>query len=171
MTTFSGRPLIASFPLGIGARWLREFSERSGPLPVSGRAATSRRRAVAAQTPSSGGGGSDFVERQLSGCPPTALRTVIGVAPRSQQTAPLRVEHDHEGLRVGIDVETEVRPPFCGRRMAADIGAPEEAPEPHALGVEEPGAIARLDDDRFHPTIMPGEPGRNIRRVFRSCEA
>lgn|ERR1035441_2902718 len=102
----------------------------------------------------------ELVERKLGRRLPAALGAVLDVSPRAQETGPVRVEHDHEGLRVRIELESEVGPPGRGRIPGVEVQSLQDAAKTHARGVEKPGAVARLENERhigdlFHTAILP----------------
>ncbi len=100
-----------------------------------------------------------------------ALRALLGVAPRSQQPGALGVEHDHEGLRAGVEVEPEVRAPLRRGR----VGGPR--PRPSGSGGT---ASARCRRARCCCTIrvtkastyliVPAHPGKRLRAALRFRE-
>lgn len=112
------------------------------------------------KTGSARGSSAKLVERELGGRLTPALRAVLDVTPGTQEPAPLGVQHDDEGLRILVQLEAEVGPPGGGRIPGVEIQSLQDAAKPHAPGVEEPGAVAGLEDERhvrglFHAPILP----------------
>jgi hypothetical protein len=105
-------------------------------------------------------GGPEFVQRELGRGVTTTLRAVFDVAPRTEQTGALGIQHHHEGLRVHVELETEVRPPGRRRIPSIKVQSLQDAAKAHPGGIEEPCAVARLEDERhvgrlFHTSILP----------------
>jgi hypothetical protein len=123
-------------PIGLESdSWARA---RISPVPQS------------AKQLSGAGRTSQFIEGQLPGGLPAALRTVLHVPPRPQQTRALGVEQHHKRLRHRIDVEPEIGPPTGRCRVAIQIEALQDASKSHSIGIEEPRAVTRLQNERFH---------------------
>ena len=83
---------------------------------------------------------------------------------------PFGVEQHHEGLRHRVDVEPEVGAPTGGRRVAVQIEALQDAPEAHPFGIEEPGAVTGLQDERFHGWIIAQKRDDQPSTVLRLCD-
>jgi hypothetical protein len=96
----------------------------------------------------------EVVERELAGRLAAALGTMVDVPPGPQQARPLGIEQYDEGLRHRVDVETEVGAPPRGCGVAVQIEALQDAPKAHPVGIEQPSAVARLQDERFHDWII-----------------
>src|ERR1039458_7941326 len=85
---------------------------------------------------------------------------MLDMAPRTQEAGTLRVEHDHEGLRIGVELESEVGPPGRGGIPGVEVEPLQDAAKTHPRAVEEPRAVARLEDERhigrlLHSAILP----------------
>ena len=107
------------------------------------------------------GGAPELVQGKLGSGLASTLGAVVDVAPRAQQPGALWVEKYHEGLRQGVQLEPVVGPPGRRRLSGVKIEALQDAAEPHALGVEEPRAVARFEHERCvcggsgHGVILP----------------
>jgi hypothetical protein len=58
---------------------------------------------------------------------------------------------------VGIDLELRVGTPLRGDPMLPDGDAPEDATEPQPAGIEDPGAVARIQRDDIHGVSLMGK--------------
>ena len=81
-----------------------------------------------------------------------ALSTVLGVVEASQPASSRRVEFDCEGL--GVLDKSVIASPLRGNSIAAHHDVSQNPTELHALGVENPGAVAGLQDHGLHAAIM-----------------
>jgi hypothetical protein len=75
---------------------------------------------------------------------------------------------DRKGLSVRIKVEVRIRTPLGRHRSIADFNALEDATELLVLCVEDPGAVARLQDDHVHDTTMAMDSESERRETLRA---
>lgn len=106
-------------------------------------------------------------EGQLAGCLPTALRAVIDVTPRPEKARSLGIQQDDERLRDRVDVEPEVGAPTSGGQVAVEIETLEDAAKAHPFGIEQPGAVTGLQNERFHAWIIAPEGDDQDSTVLR----
>src|SRR3984885_9580074 len=88
-----------------------------------------------------------LVQRELGSLVPATLRAVLDVSPRTEQSRPLGVQEDAEGLRDGVDLEPVVGPPGRRRSVRVQRKTLQDAPEAHPIGVEDPRAVAGLQNE------------------------
>ena len=87
------------------------------------------------------------------------------VAPGAQQAGAVFVQRDGERAVLLVDLEPEVRDPVADRAREPEVGALGDATEPHALAVEQPDAVRRLD--AFHGDSRHGPESGGCERVLR----
>jgi hypothetical protein len=93
------------------------------------------------------------------------------VAPASEETGPLRIEQNHERFRHGVDLQTEAGPPRRRGLSGTRIEPLQDSPEPRVLEVDDPCAVARLNDHGFHTVIVPLKCRIQTAESLRSCDS
>ena len=156
------RPGPAAFTIDAGSWWRSPRYDgppvgdaRRAPLTVDRSGGPSRPPAVRP------GRAPQLVQRELGGLVAAALGTVLDVAPGAQQPGALGIEQDDERLRDGVDLEPVIGAPRGGGVMRIERQALQHPAEAELLGVEDPRAVAGLEDvERVfcggdHETSMP----------------
>jgi hypothetical protein len=72
------------------------------------------------------------------------------MAPAPQEAGTFGIEKDNEGFGEGIDLNAVAGLPLCRRWTGAMVGILDQASESRILHVDDPRAVARLDDDLIH---------------------
>jgi hypothetical protein len=80
---------------------------------------------------------------------------MFDMAPTAEQSGTFRIEEHHKRLREGIDLNSITSLPLRGGRAGAVVGSLDHSPESRILHVDDPRAVARLDDDLFHEVSIP----------------
>ena len=75
-----------------------------------------------------------------------------------------------ERLRDRIHLQPVVRPPRGGGGVGVQGESLQDAPEAHPFGIEEPSAVARLQDERFHAWIIAQKRDDQPSTVLRLCD-
>jgi hypothetical protein len=114
-----------------------------------------------------------IVKRQLCGRIATTLRAVFDVPPRAQEPRSFGVEQHHKGLGIGVELKSKIRPPAGRGIFRVEVQPLEDPAKPHAMRVEDPRAVAGLEDERnirsgFHNRIMPEEHDESAAGALRS---
>jgi hypothetical protein len=100
-------------------------------------------------------GGTEIPERELGGRLTATLSTVLNVAPASQQSRSLWVEEHHERLGQRIDLYPVTGLPLGRRWARAMFGTLDDPTESRIVHVDDPSAVARLNDNLIHNTSIP----------------
>ena len=112
----------------------------------------------ALRTPWAGGSaancGTEVAEGKLRGGLAATLGTVLNVPPASKEPGAFRIQQHHEGLGQRIDLHPVARLPFGGGRGVM-IRTLDQPTEPRMVHVDDPGAVAGLNDDLFHEVSIP----------------
>jgi hypothetical protein len=100
-------------------------------------------------------GRAEVSQRELRCCLTTALGAVLDVTPAPEQASTLRIEQHDERLRKGVDLHAVAGLPLGGGRAGVMICAFYDPAKSRVLHVDDPRAVARLDDDLFHGNKYP----------------
>src|ERR1700733_10369716 len=102
------------------------------------------------------------------------------MAPRPEQARALRVEQHHERLRYRVDLQAVVGAPRGGGSVGVEREALQDAPEAHPVSVEDPGAVAGLEDEQRvacggdhiadHARSFPGFGVESTSASLRNCD-
>ena len=160
MAPAPSRLLARSRSVGIG-RWGRMVE---GMLRISGQGFLAlpgpSRQLIVGSAPN---GRTKIAQRQLRGCFASTLGTVVDMAPASQQASSFGVQEHHERLGQRIDLDPVAGPPLGRGRAGGGRRTLHQTPEPRMLHVDDPRAVAGLDDDLFHGHQYPmNRPGPNF---------
>jgi hypothetical protein len=96
----------------------------------------------------------EISERELRGGLAAALGTMLNVPPATKQPGAFRIQQHHEGLGQWVDLHPVARLPLGGGGGVM-IRTLDQPTEPRMVHVDNPGAVARLDDDLFHTVSIP----------------
>lgn len=94
---------------------------------------------------------------ELAGCLPTALSAVVDVTPGPEQAGALVIQQNNERLGYRVYVQPEIRTPTGRCRVALQIETLQDTTKAHPLRIEEPSAVTRFQDERFHGWIIAPE--------------
>ena len=97
----------------------------------------------------------------------TALHTIFRVSPRSYLVGSVWIERDDKGLALRIKMKLAVGPPFRGNGLVPNFDVLEDAAEAHPILVNDPGAVARLQDDRLHAAKMTDHAYSDLGRTWQ----
>jgi hypothetical protein len=86
----------------------------------------------------------------------SALGAITGVTPRAKKSRAILVQQDGKVIALRIDLEAEIGAPLSGDVARARLESFQNSSEPHPVGVEKEGAVARLEDKRFHGSNSAG---------------
>jgi hypothetical protein len=112
----------------------------------------------------------EVAQRYLGRDLQTALCAISCVTPRPQKTRAVLCEENRKVFALRVDFEAEIWPPI-GRHVPRTRLEPlQDSPEPHSFGVEQPGAVARLEDKRFHVPILVAVPCNFLGTGLQVCD-
>lgn len=80
---------------------------------------------------------------------------MLDVSPAPQESGSFRIEENHERFGQGIDLDAIAGLPLRRRRTGAMVGVLDQPSETRILHVDDPRAVARLDDDFLHGISIP----------------
>ena len=110
----------------------------------------------------------NILHRQLGRLVAGTLRAVVRVSPRSDEPAPISLEIHAERLGLFVDLEVRIGAPLGGDAAVRDTDVLEDPAEPHSIRVEDPGAVARLDDHDVHASTVPLDACRAVGGTWES---
>jgi hypothetical protein len=96
----------------------------------------------------------DVVDRKFGGFVTATLIAVSRVPPGPNLTCASRVQIDGEGFSPRIQMELRIPAPLGGYWLIGDFQTLQDATELLMLSVEDPGAVARFQDDCVHDIRM-----------------
>jgi hypothetical protein len=88
----------------------------------------------------------------------TALHALLRVDGRPDEAGAGLVEEEREVLPARVDLELPVGAPFGGDPPMPDGNALQDPTEPQLPGIEDPGAVARLQRDHVRGESMSAHP-------------
>jgi hypothetical protein len=113
---------------------------------------------------------SQVAQRHLGRDLLTALRAICCVTPRPQKSRAVLCQENRKVFALRVDFEPEIGSPI-GRNVPRTRLEPlQDSPEPHFFGVEQPGAVARLEDKRFHVPILVAVPCNFLGTGLQLCD-
>jgi hypothetical protein len=96
----------------------------------------------------------DVVDRKFGGFVTSTLTAVSRVPPGPNLTCASLVQIDGEGFSPRIQMELRIPAPLGGYWLIGDFQTLQDATELLMLSVEDPGAVARFQDDCVHDIRM-----------------
>ena len=113
-------------------------------------------------TSSQADGATNVLQREFSRFVTPALSAVLGMPPRSNHARSGWIQVNGESLGLRINLETPIWAPFGGYRSIFNLYGLQDAAELLVLSVEDPGAMARLQNDDVHDAKMLGKTGSEL---------
>jgi hypothetical protein len=104
----------------------------------------------------------NVLQREFSRFVTSALSAVLGVPPRSDHARSVWIQVNGESLGHRIKLEIPIWAPFGGHRSIFIPCGLQNAAELHVARVEDPGAMARLQNDDVHDAKMLAKTGSEL---------